>query len=92
MGHLVRTESRLQFFGSVGTCNRFKHVVLLASDFVHVVAATVERDEVQDVAAEANDRSHQHDKAVDFVGGRNYSIYRLDEQPHQKTPNDEDGG
>ena len=50
--------------GLICTCYAFKQVNLL-SFFTFVVAAAIQDDDIEDVAAQAEDCSDEHDPAID---------------------------
>ena len=74
--------------GFVGTSDAFKDV-LLATLFVNIIAAAVKNDDVEDVAAKAEDRSEEHDLAVD-LSRSDQALYSLGKKPDKQAPDNHD--
>ena len=73
--------------GLVCTGNTFEQVRRLTL-FVLTIAATVQDDDVEDVAPKAEDCDNQHEPAIDFTRV-NQAFSSLDQKPHQEAPNND---
>lgn len=71
----------------VRTGNAFKQVQLF-SFLALVVAAAIQDDDVEDVAAKTKDCCDKHDTAID-ISWAQQSLNRFGQKPYQEAPNDQ---
>ena len=71
----------------VCTGNALKQVKLL-SLLALVVAAAIQDNDVEDVAAKAKDCRDKHDTAID-ISWAQQSLNRFGQKPYQEAPNDQ---